>query len=180
MNMKFTFSGVKKLMTEPRIPIGIFILFVVLAMFVTQYAVFFREKENDFLTRAPYTIEEEIYAGNLALTIHSVRRDPIGVGPLTPRTGYQFVVADITLKNNGQDQFDLIPLLQFYVKDNEGKVYTVALAPSEMNARSGPIPPHDLIREEIGFEVAKDAEGLALYLETGEPGQPVIVVNLGK
>lgn len=57
-------------------------------------------------------------------------------------------------------------------------MYTIAAIPSRGAQFSGSILPGDTIREEIGFEVARDALDLTLYFEPGIADQTMIAVDL--
>lgn len=167
-------------MTEPRVSIGMFTFFVILAIVVTRGALISGEKAKESMLRMPYYLGEEVKLNDLSIQVHSVRRDQVGGGPLTPRKGYEFVIPTITLRNNSNKAFDLIPLFNFHIKDGEGNVYNVAAVISQGNQLSGPIPPHDAVREEVGFEVAQGAHDLALYFEVGDTEHTIAVINLEK
>ena len=74
--------------------------------------------------------------------------------------------------------FDFIPLLSLYVKDSSGNVYPETAVASEGSMLSGPLLPHDILREEVGFEVPRGASGLVLYFEAGGTDRNIIAINL--
>lgn len=43
----------------------------------------------------------------------------------------------------------------------------MAVAPLDTKIFGGPILPHDTVKQEMAFEVQKDAKNLVLYFETG-------------
>lgn len=178
--MEKMFEQIKKIMTEPRVSIGMFVLFIALAIIVTRGALISGGKARESILRTPYHIGEEAVINDLSIEVHSVRRDSVGGGPLTPRSGYEFVIPTVTIKNNGSKPFEFIPLFNFHIKDGAGNVYNVAAVVSEGNQLSGPVPPHDAVREEIGFEVAKGATDLALYFDSGGLDRTIIVIDLNK
>jgi len=166
----------RALFVSPRIPAGVCILFVFFAMGITWYATTLSSRQQP----APLssTLGETVALPGIDLVVESVRRDAHGTGPLVPRPGYEFVITTVTITNTSERPFELIPLLSFHVKDAAGNVYSVAAVPSESNQLSGPLLPHDKIREEIGFEVLKDAPDLRMVFEPGTPAHDVALINL--
>lgn len=171
---------IKIFFTRPKISLGVFLLFITLSLCVGWFAATTGDKEQRSNLSLVHRIGEQVQTNELTLSVESVRHDETGAGPLTPRAGYEFIIPTITLKNTSETSFDLIPLLYFHVKDTAGNVYTIVAIPSESNQLSGPILPHDMIREEIGFEVAKDAQGLSLYFDPGTQNQQTVVIDLEK
>ena len=43
----------------------------------------------------------------------------------------------------------------------------MAVTPLDTETFGGPMLPHDTVRQEMAFEVQKDAKNLVLYFETG-------------
>ncbi len=127
----------------------------------------------------PHALGETVVLDQMALTVESVRVDATGAGPLAPHTGNIFVVSTITIENRSGQQVEFIPLLQFYLKDRAGNVYNATPVPSNSNELTGPILPHDKLREELGFEVAKNASGLTLYFSPGLSDNAIVAVALG-
>jgi uncharacterized membrane protein (DUF485 family) len=125
-------------------------------------------------------IGERVTGYGIALTVHSVRYDDVGAGPLVPRPGYRFAIVDVTLENLTDQGFDFAPFLHFHVRDSDNHVYRMAVVPSESEQWSGKFLAKDMLREEIGFEVADEAKELRLYFEPGIGEQGILVVSLGK
>jgi hypothetical protein len=109
----------------------------------------------------------EVYTDIASLRVESVREDPVGVLPFTPPEGFTFVIPTLIITNRTEKDFQLLPSLTLYIKDDEGNVYNVAMAPVEGNQFGGPLLPHDKDRQELGFLVSKKAKGLVLYFEAG-------------
>ncbi len=170
---------IKNVLLKPKISGVVFLLFIVFAIGVTWYAgTFGREQRNTNLF-VEHSLGEEVRAENLSFLVEKLRYDPQGAGPLLPRPGYEFLIPTIVINNTGDKVFDFIPLLSLYVKDASGNVYSETAVISEGNVLSGPISPHDILREEVGFEVPKNASGLVLYFEPGGADRKIIAVNLG-
>ena len=168
----------KKMLLEPKISRAVFLLFIFFAVGVTWCAVARGEMAREENLFAHYPLGEEIRTGNLSFAVENFRRDTVGAGPFIPRPEHEFIVPTIILKNNSEKSFDFIPLLSLYVKDGSGNVYPVVAVPSEGSQLSGPLLPHDILREEVGFEVPSRASDLVLYFEAGGVERKIIPVRL--
>jgi hypothetical protein len=138
----------------------------------------YQQNEKRFHLPQMVKIGERAHEAGLALTVSSVRTDDVGAPPFSPREGYRFVVADVTIENLATSSIDISPLLDFHVKDSEGNVYNVAVVPSEKEMLSGTLLPGDSLREEIGFEIKNNKHGLRLYYESGRMSDQIVVVDL--
>lgn len=65
-----------------------------------------------------------------------------------------------------------------HIRDSAGNVYNVVAVPSSKGQFSGVIRPYTSLREEVGFEVARGADELFLYINPGMNGRQMIVVDL--
>lgn len=163
---------------SPKVPIAVLLPFVLFTVGVTGYLISTKIiAENTFINSVP-PLNTEVVSRVISMRVEKVRQDPIGAGPLTPRNGYTFIIPTITFTNNSTSSFELIPLLALHIKDSKGNVYNVTAIPSETNELSGPILPHDNVREEVGFEVAEGASNLVLYFETGTPERTILTERL--
>lgn len=175
--MQYFLHLTKAFMTKPKVSFGVFIFFLIVAIVITAYAVSWGTQDRQSAHRASSQIGKEIIAGDIALTVHGVRRDSVGGGPLIPQKGNEFLITMLTVRNLGSKPFELIPLLQFHIKDSAGNIYNVTAVPTPGNQLSGPLSPHDLVREELGFEVPRGINDPMLYFESE---QKVFVVDLKK
>ncbi len=90
-----------------------------------------------------------------------------------------FIIPKIILKNTSDTSFEFIPFLFLHVKDSQGNVYPSVAIPSEGRQFSGILVAGDVLQEEVGFEVPKNATGLTLFLETGsQAGNKIIAISL--
>ena len=165
-------------MLKPKISRMVFLFFIFFAMGVTWYAVTRGEQRRETILFARYEVGEKISTGALSFTVEKFRHDPQGAGPLSPKVGYEFLIPTIVLSNTSESPFDFSPLLSLYVKDSFGNVYPESAIPSEGGQLSGPLLPHDILREEVGFEVPLGASGLVLYFESGRSGKGTVTVSL--
>lgn len=125
-----------------------------------------------------YPTGMRIVQGTVALTVHGVRTDDVGIPPFTPFPEDRFVITELTIENLGSTTIDIIPLFNLHIKDALGYVYSVVAVPSEKDMLSGPLVAGDTLREEVGFEVKKNASGLKLYFEPGDKKSGMIIVGL--
>jgi len=80
-----------------------------------------------------------------------------------PKSGYQFLILDITIENLQSDKTATVSsLLQFKVSDEEGYSYDCSLGTAYLDRKweDGDILPGMKKRGKVAFEVPKDAEGL--------------------
>ena len=161
-----------------QMPLWIFVLALLAAVVISSFGTALILGPRKVSSVAAGIIGQEMRTKDASLTVHGTRRDSVGAGPLMPREGYEFVIADITLRNNSDTDFELIPFLHFHVRDSQARVFLVTALPDGTNQWSGKLLAHDSIREEVGFEVAKGSSGLRLYYEPGITGRDIIVVSL--
>ena len=120
----------------------------------------------------------EITNRTTTLIVESIRFDPHGGGPLIPSPGDTFIIPTLRLRNISTSTMQVIPILQFHVRDESGNVYPEIAAPLLIPEYSGALLPQDGLREEVAFEVPLSARGLTLYYESGQSGEKPIAVSL--
>lgn len=102
------------------------------------------------------------------LTVNSVRTS-IGSEYITPDSGNEFVVIDITVENTGSDELNVSTLLQLALKDDAGRTYDTSLTASSTLDRqfsqSAPIQPGRQRRGEIAFEAPQGRTPLYLVMD---------------
>lgn len=173
-------KNMKKIFLEPKIPIGNFIIFIILALALGVSAGILAGINRNSNSSARYKLGDEIHNRGLTFVVESVRRDSGEAGPLKPMPGYEYLIAKVALRNNSSEPYDFIPLLYFHLKDTAGNVYDVGAAPTLGGQLSGPVLPNDALREEIGFEVPKGAENLVFYFEPGKGDHAIFAITLGE
>jgi len=80
-----------------------------------------------------------------------------------PKSGYQFLILDITIENLQSDKTATVSsLLQFKVSDEDGYSYDYSLGTAYLDRKweDGDILPGMKKRGSVAFEVPKDAKGL--------------------
>ena len=170
----------KNFFTEPRVPYGLLTIGIILAMIVGYAAVGSGRLAPLPAPTTPvhYAVGDTIQTDSIALKVESFRFDLKGVPGFAPMPGYQFLMPMVTIANRTNTNFELIPLLFFYIKDSKGNVYHPTAAPIVTDQLTGPILPGEKVREELGFEVPVGTRNPALYFERGTAGHPVIVIDL--
>lgn len=132
--------------------------------------------KHETLSTGPIGVK--IIHPTVAFTVHGVRKDTTGAGPLTPRKDSQFIIVDLSIENLASTSLDIAPILNFHMKDDAGWVYNSVAVPSTHEMLSGAILPGDTLREEVGFEVATSATGLRLYYEPGRTTEEQFIIDL--
>lgn len=98
--------------------------------------------------------------GDAEVTVHGFRSSTGGEF-LSPDPGNVWIIVDATVKNTGDDPYNLSSLLQTAVRDGAGREYDVTIGPTDLQGQlDGTIPPGDILRGETAFEVPADAQGL--------------------
>lgn len=166
----FYFIVLKKLFHNFFRPTVSFAILVAFGIFTAAIAVHLTktnlaQKRLASLGTAP--LGTEVFTDILSLKVESVREDPVGAVPFVPHQGNVFIIPTIVITNLSTTTRDLIPTLALYVKDDDGNIYNMAVAPLHTEQFGGPMLPHDTVRQEIAFEVKNNAKGLILYFESG-------------
>lgn len=97
--------------------------------------------------------------GDAEVTVHGARRST-GEEFFSPDAGNVWIIVDVTVRNSGDDAYNLSSLLQTGVRDPEGREYDIAIGPDTQGSLDGTIPAEDLLRGEAAFEVPEAATGL--------------------
>jgi hypothetical protein len=164
--------------SKPRISIATFLLFLLLALSVPLFSAWLAARYRESISLPTYSIGQEIRTDTLTATVNGFRRDTSGDGSFAPKAGHEFAIVNLTFKNDTATSIELVPLLHVHLRDAAGRVYQVSPVPSDTNQWSGTLLPHDLIREDIGFEVIKSSPAFVLYIETGYPKREIVAVNI--
>lgn len=112
-------------------------------------------------------VGETVTLDNLAVTVNEVTY-PAGDDFTSPDEGYQFVVLDITLANQGNETLNASSLLQMWLKDATGQLYSVDLMAAVASGGTPPegeLAPGETIRGQVGFQVPVDAQGLVFTFD---------------
>lgn len=112
-------------------------------------------------------VGETVTLDDLAVTVNGVSNPP-GDSFNRPKEGNQFVVLDITLQNQGAVAMNVSSLLQMWLKDATGQLYTIdymAVVAAGGTPPEGEIAPGETIRGQIGFQVPVDAQNLVFAFD---------------
>jgi hypothetical protein len=122
---------------------------------------------------------QQLRFGNLAVKIDGLRLDGIGEQPYFPGTDRQFVVVNLTAKNNGKVATWTAPVGQAVIIDKSGNRYYLAPAPVNNPYDAGPVGAGEARTGEISFNVPKSASGLKLYFVPVDKGVSIAAYDLG-
>lgn len=115
------------------------------------------QEEPDVLNLA---IGDTAKVGDAEVTVHGSRTST-GDEFLAPEAGNVWVIVDATVKNTGDDAYNLSSVLQTSLRDGAGREYDITIGPTDLQGQlDGTIPPGDILRGEVAFEVPEDATGL--------------------
>ena len=101
-----------------------------------------------------------------------------GQEPFLPAPGHVFQVVTIELTNHRSESVQIIPLLHFRLKDQDGRVYDVQSIANLPTQAAGPLLSGDRLQEDIAFEVPSATRQLTLYYEPGIEAQHVARIRL--
>ncbi|HVN26213.1 MAG TPA: DUF4352 domain-containing protein [Candidatus Paceibacterota bacterium] len=171
----------KKIFTEPKVSYGILVVALLCMAAVSKLALDIGSSQSEGIRAVPsahYSVGQAVNANEIALTVDGFREDVEGLPYLKPDAGNKFLIPTVSITNHTASQFDLIPLLFFYIKDAEGNVYDITAAPIHTAQVTGPILPGETVKEELGFEVPANIDHPTLYFERGTPDHLVVAVDL--
>lgn len=106
------------------------------------------------------SIGDTAKVGDAEVTVHGFRTGT-GNEIVSPAAGSVWIIVDATVRNTGDDAYNLSSLLQTAVRDSGGREYDVTIGPTDLQGQlDGTIPPGDILRGEVAFEVPENATGL--------------------
>ena len=103
----------------------------------------------------------------------SVVAEQIASSTTSTPSGSVYQVVTVRVKNIHAKNFQIIPLLQFHLRDEQGSVYPITVYPSANSQWSGPLEVGDTLREDLAFLVPASAKHFTLYFEPGVSGQAI-------
>jgi|GEM_PF-5992664 len=171
---------IKIFFTDRKVSVGFLVTSLVITAIISSFATIAGTQKRESNLSTHYQINQEVNVRNISLAVESVRYDTSGSPANQLKPDYQFLIATITLTNNQDINFELMPLLFFYVKDAQGNIYNVSTADIYGEQLTGPILPGENIREEVAFEIPISVTKPVLYFERGTPDHAVVAFDLFK
>jgi hypothetical protein len=111
-----------------------------------------------------FKVGDQVKVGDtFIVTVNSFKTNP-GDDIFKPKSGNQFVVVDVTLKNVGSKEQDISSLLQFTLKDATGQKYTETII-SNVTPPDGKLAAGDLLKGQIAYEVAASQHDFTFAFE---------------
>lgn len=142
-----------------------------------------KSKEKAEETEVPdekFYVGDEIAMGDYVLTVDKVKRSS-GTEYDKPKKGKEFLIVTVTLKNNGEDEFDYNPY-NFSVQDSNGTVtdITFTTVDSDTSMESGSLVSGGKVSGTLAFEVPKKDKKLMLRYQPDFWSDKEIQINLNK
>jgi hypothetical protein len=101
-----------------------------------------------------FKVGDQVKVGDtFIVTINSFKTNP-GDEFDQPKSGNEFVVVDLTIKNVGSDEQDISTVLQCTLKDSTGQKYDETII-SNLTAPDGKLAAGDLVKGQVAYEVPK-------------------------
>lgn len=117
-----------------------------------------------------YTFGEAIAFDDLIVTVNGVSAYETDDLFVQPQEDHTFLLVDITVQNTGSDTGYFLPISDANITDADGNVYEYSLLVSalseELNIYEGEIPADTTHQGAVPFEVAENAQGLTLVIDT--------------
>ena len=111
-----------------------------------------------------FKVGDQVKVGDtFIVTVNSFKTNP-GDDIFKPKSGNQFVVVDVTLKNVGSKEQDISSLLQFTLKDATGQKYDETII-SNVTPPDGKLAAGDIIKGQIAYEVAASQHDFTVAFE---------------
>ena len=111
-----------------------------------------------------FKVGDQVKVGDtFIVTVNSFKTNP-GDDIFKPKSGNQFVVVDVTLKNVGSKEQDISSLLQFTLKDATGQKYNETII-SNVTPPDGKLAAGDIIKGQIAYEVAASQHDFTFAFE---------------
>jgi len=112
--------------------------------------------------------------GEFSLRVDAVREDAVGDQAFVPGKGMRYVIAHLSIRNNGKNAGYVAPVVQAFLRDNQGMIHQMSPATTTIPLVAGKLLPGSSASGEISFDVPITANGLNLYYQIGNY-QPAVV-----
>ena len=127
-----------------------------------------------------YQVGQSVEVENLVLTVNAVT-SLTGDQFNKPEPGNVFLVVDLTIENKGKSAEAISSMLQIWLKDVEGRKYTLDLSASVAAGGATPdgeLAPGERTRGKVGFQVPESVQGLTLVFDASVFGGGKVFVEL--
>lgn len=113
------------------------------------------------------TIGKPVQVGDTwVVTVNSVKTHA-GSEFSQPKSGYTYLVVDVTLKNISSSNQNASTLIMFSLKDQTGQQYDLAITDFAKSSPDGAVSPGSLLRGEIVYEVPSTMHTFTLSFRPG-------------
>ncbi len=127
-----------------------------------------------------FAVGESVEISNLMIQVLGVSY-PIGTDLIQPKEGYQYVVVELMVVNQGDSTQEITSGLQMYLKDGTGQQYPFNLGAQALADAGLPddeLQPGERIRGQIGFQVPESAENLVFVFDAEVFGFGKVFISL--
>jgi hypothetical protein len=95
--------------------------------------------------------------------------DKKGKQPFLPGTGYQFVIVDVAIANNTDQTFNLAPVIQSYLTDEQGNTYQMAPALLDHPLAAGRLADNVSTTGTLSYVVPQNVSRLTFHFNADTP-----------
>jgi len=131
-------------------------------------------------THPVYQVGDAVEISDLSIQVLRVTQ-PEGTQLVKPEAGYQFIVVEVTVLNQGDTTREIAGGLQMYLKDGSGQQYTMHLgaqAAADSAVPDDELQPGKKVRGQIGFQVPEGAENLEFIFDAELIGYGKVFFNI--
>lgn len=115
--------------------------------------------------KTKFKVGEEVKLGDAVVKVDSVKKSK-GGQYVKPKSGNEYVIVKVTIKNNGDDNLDY-NVFDFKMKNSQGNITDSCVLGNDNDTRldSGELAKGGSVSGSISFEAPKDDKGLVLIYQ---------------
>jgi hypothetical protein len=111
----------------------------------------------------------KIDARTIEIEMRGVSYDKGGSPPFNPGDGMEYLIVNISVQNHTNQVFNLAPVLQTRVTDQNGTVYTMAPAMLTQPLDAGPVNPGAERTGQLSYIVPDNSQKLVFHFDAASP-----------
>lgn len=124
-----------------------------------------------------YQVNDTVSLGDLDFTVNGVRVSS-GSSFTKPEEGYQFVIVDITITNNGSESEAISSMMMFKIVNNEGISYDQSIMADTEGSLDGELGAGRKMKGEIAYEVPTNISKFELEITPDLINNNLIVFDI--
>lgn len=110
-----------------------------------------------------FKVGDRVKMGNLEFKVNGVRSSKDGVVKIND--GYKYLYIDITVENVGVKEESVSSIMQFSLKDKEGREQEMSISGDSKGSMDGPVPAGGRLNGEIAYEVLETLRSAELQIK---------------